>query len=201
MEDTTQNHLEKQDRLLSYGMYCHYIKDIKHFEMMQTYFRIMTSSILLGCFVAMGFIFSSAGTHIPFERSLAQIFISLIGIGAMITLWRLDLIFYERLLTCNFYEALKLEEKHSFLPKVHHNILYKFEHYDKPSTIVYYYIGCISTLVLTSGLFTFYHFRLQSTLVKGAIVFAIMITLILFSLLLKTKTKKRIFLINKLMKT
>nr|NGX36714.1 hypothetical protein [Candidatus Anoxychlamydiales bacterium] len=38
---------EEKKKLIIYGMYCNFIKEVKHFDNIQTYFRILSSTILL----------------------------------------------------------------------------------------------------------------------------------------------------------
>lgn len=150
------NEEEKKKKLIVYGMYSNFIKEVKHFDKMQIYFRILTSTVLLGSFAAIGFIFSIAKLVVPFERSFSACLVSLIGITAIFTLWYVDLKFYEKLLVSNFAEAFRLEKEYAWLPKVHHNMLFASNKKDHPTNIANFYIGGISTLLITIGFAVFY---------------------------------------------
>src|SRR3972149_5438965 len=102
---------EKQDILIKYGMYCNFIKEIKHFDNLQTQFRLIASTVLLGSIAAVGFLFSIDSLKVPFERSYAALIVAAMGISSLYTLWRVDLKFYEKLLASNFAEAYRLEKE------------------------------------------------------------------------------------------
>ena len=183
---------EDKKKLITYGMYCNFIKEIKHFDNMQTYFRILSSTILLGSIAALGFLFSIQTFQIAFQRIFSSCVILLIGISTLFSLWHIDLKFYERLLVSNFAEAFRLENENDWIPKVHHNMLFGVSKKDHPSNVAYYYIGCILTLTLTGGLmigydFYFHHNFLVSTIVTLVITVIFMIA---FHVIIKKRTKK-----------
>lgn len=189
---------ERKKRLITYGMYCNFIKEVKHFDNMQTHFRILASTILLGSFAAIGFLFSIENLKIPFERPYAAVIVSLIGISSLLTLWHVDLKFYERLLVSNFAEAYRLEKENNWLPKVHHNMLFDTHKKDHPSNIAYYYIGCVVTLIMTIGLsisYDFYFIHKHVVLAFINLLLAFFLSLFFF-FYIKKKTKKISDLLN-----
>ncbi len=182
---------DKDNKLLIYGMYSNFIKEIMHFDNMQTYFRILTSTVLLGSFAAIGFIFSVAKLTIPFERSFAASVIAVIGVTTLCTLWFVDLRFYERLLVSNFAEAYRLEKENQWLPKVHHNMLYAVHKKDHPTNIANYYIGGISILMITIGLavfYDFYYIHNERIYGIGSFILSLIIVLI-FYVMIRKRTK------------
>jgi drug/metabolite transporter (DMT)-like permease len=185
---------EKEDKkkLIIYGMYTNYIKEIKHFDNIQTYFRILTSTILLATLAAIGFLFSIQKLDFPFERSIAAILLSVIGLASIFTLWHIDLKFYQRLLISNFAEAFRLEKENKWIPKVHHNMLFSSHKKDHPSNIAYYYIGCISSLILTISITIGYNlYAEQIKYIYSVFVIFIAICLItFFYFYIKIKTRK-----------
>ncbi len=179
-------------KLITYGMYCNHIKEIQHFDVMQTFFRVLTSTLLLASFAAIGFIFSLAQTHILFGRLFIVIMIGFIGISSFFTLWYLDLVFYERLLVSHFAEAFRLEKEHEWLPKVQHNMLFSVHKQDHPSNIVYYYIGCVLSLIITIGLVVSANFYYIHDLPMNSLytIIATVSLMILSVWFLKKKTKR-----------
>jgi hypothetical protein len=184
-----RNKKKLEDRLLVYGSYTNFIQNIKHFDILQTSFRIMTSSALLATFAAIGFILSAENKNLPFNGLIAVILICLFGLLAIVTLWHLDLILYERLLISNFAEALRLENKHTWLPKVHHNMLHGHSKQDKPANVVLYYIGCGSSLILTAGAALACLLKNSGISTMLTIVFSTIFFAILYFLFLKKSTK------------
>ena len=183
---------EDKKKLITYGMYCNFIKEIKHFDNLQTYFRILSSTILLGSIAALGFLFSIENFQITLQRIFSSFIILLIGISTLFSLWHIDLKFYERLLVSNFAEAFRLENENDWLPKVHHNMLFGVSKKDHPSNVAYYYSGCILTLTLTGGLMISCDFYFHHNFLVFAIATLILtaIVMIIFHVIIKKRTKK-----------
>ncbi|NGX56376.1 MAG: hypothetical protein K1060chlam5_00614 [Candidatus Anoxychlamydiales bacterium] len=185
---------EKEDKkkLIAYGMYCNYIKEIKHFDTIQTYFRILTSTILLASFAAVGFLFSIPKLDIPFERSISAILVSVIGIASIFTLWHIDLKFYQRLLMSNFAEAYRLEKENSWIPKVHRNMLFATHKKDHPSNIANYYIGCLFSITITIGFAISYNlYAIQKKTIYSIVSIVVaLILMAIFCFYIKKKTFK-----------
>ncbi|NGX56752.1 MAG: hypothetical protein K1060chlam5_00998 [Candidatus Anoxychlamydiales bacterium] len=178
--------------LIRYGMYCNFIKEIKHFDIMQTFFRLISSTILLSSIAAIGFIYSFKTFSFPFQRTAATLMISIIGISTLITIWFVDLKFYEKILVSNFAEAFRMEKDFDFLPKVHHNMLFSVHKKDHPSNVAFYYIGCINTIILTIGCIMSYDFySVHKIPIVSITILVIMLTLLfLISFIIKKKTNK-----------
>lgn len=189
-----------KEKLISYGMYCNFIRDIKHYESIQTNFRLLASTILLGSLAAIGFIFSTKIGRLPYERIISVIIIKAISIITMIIFWNIDLKFYEKQLISHFAEVYRLESEYDYLPKVHHNMLHGVHKKDRPSNIVYYYIGCIFSIIITTALVvSLDFFQLHNKPVFGLIFIAnslILMSIIFF--ILKRKTKKIITLLHEI---
>jgi len=183
---------ENKKKLITYGMYCNFIKEVQHFDNLQTHFRLLSSTILLGSIAAIGFLFSLENLNIPLGKSFVALLVAFIGITSLLTLWYVDLKFYERLLVSNFAEAYRLENENDWLPKVHHNMLFASHKKDHPSNIAFYYIGCIETLTLTIGLTITYDLYLVHKHMFWAI-FVLVLTFVLgviFYVFIKRKTQK-----------
>jgi hypothetical protein len=174
--------------LIIFGIYCNFIESIKHFDHLQTNFRIMASTALLATFAAIGFIFSAQNKILPTDVLFSAILICLIGLSAIITLWHLDLVFYERLYISSFSELFDLECKHHWLPQVHHNILDGQKTQEKAANVIYYYIGCGGSLILTTGITVSYLLRQEPLLIILLGPIATMAALTFYVIYLKTKT-------------
>ena len=183
---------ENKKKLITYGMYCNFIKEVQHFDNLQTHFRLLSSTILLGSIAAIGFLFSLETLTIPLGKSFVALLVSFIGITSLLTLWYVDLKLYERLLVSNFAEAYRLEKENDWLPKVHHNMLFASHKKDHPSNLAYYYIGCVETLILTIGLtITYDLYIVHKHTIWAVIALAFTFVLgIIFYLIIKRKTQK-----------
>lgn len=93
----------------------------RHFNDLQSKYRVMASTWLLAAFAGIGFVFSrTLNTTIPEELIAAGIATaSAIGISLI---WILDLLVYHRLLAAAFAEGYELEQQHSWLPCIHTNM-------------------------------------------------------------------------------
>ncbi len=191
---------EGKKKLIIYGMYCNYIKEIKHFDNLQTRFRILGSTVLLGTIAAIGFLFSLQQLDLPYRRTLAASFVSIIGIVGLLTLWRVDLKYYERLLVSNFAEIFRLEAENDWLPRPHHNMLFGKHKQDHPSNVAFYYIGGVCTITLTIGLTITYDFYDVHHLPIFAFISGFMTIALMgfFYFFIKKKTKKRSNLLKEL---
>lgn len=177
------NFKKSKNNLLAYGVYTKHIEAIKHYDGIQTKFRSLTSTLLLGIFAATGFLFTFQDQILPVHIIAVVACLCLLGIGAVTIFCLLDLVFQERLIIANFIEALKLEEKYKWLEPIHHNMIHKGVHFSSPSKKVIFYIGC--------GLFLFFLFSLSlyyyvKSFNNPYLLFIPFLFLIIFSLLYST---------------
>lgn len=179
---------KKNSPLIIYYVYTSCIQSIKHFDSIQTSIRLIASTILLATFVGIGFIFSAEHKILPVDAIFAVGLICTIGVLSITSLWHLDLIFYERLLISFFTEAYDMENRFAWLPKIHHNMLYGAWRQDKPKNIVFFYIGCGSTLIIAGGLTLTYLFLPYGLLAVIVTIISTIIILAIYSFLLKRKT-------------
>jgi hypothetical protein len=204
----------EENRLIVYGIYTNFIQNIKHFDTLQTFYRIMTSTILLATFVAIGFILSAENKNLSINNFLVVIFVCAVGWMAILSLWHLDLIFCERLYASSFIEALKLEKQNEWLPKVHHSMLYGVRgtfreilghshstKVDKQANVVIFYIGCTSSLIVIAGIASYFlclNCAINSTVYMTASILGTCLTLILNFFFLKKKTGNIVRVIRKM---
>lgn len=144
--------LSEEQKLLIYGVYSKLIEGIKHFDGIQTTYRVVSSTLLLAIIGAIGFLFSSMLTEFPINKLIGVIAICFSGIAGITALGFLDLIFQERLVVSNFIEALKFEKKYEWLPQVHHKMIHGGTHHGSPTKKSLYYIGCSSCLFMIATL-------------------------------------------------
>ena len=179
---------EEEKRLVIYGTYTNIIQSIKHFERLQTHYRIISSTMLLATFAAIGFILSSQVKLLPIDISIAIFFIGLLSLTALTSLWYLDLFLKERLLISHFVEAIKLEKKTDWLPKVHINILKNQNHKEAPSKKIVFYLGSGTTLILIMGISSLFFIGNRFFLEPFIISLLTLFSIIIYGSLLKKKT-------------
>jgi len=167
---------------------------------MQTFYRLMASTFLLGSFGAFGFLFSTQNKNLSYENIFPVLLICFAGMASIISLWHLDLIFCERLLISNFAEAFKLEQKYEWLPKVHHNMLDGIHSQDKPSNVTYFYIGSGSSLLLTTGIILVCSMPYHEIWTRAAVFSITLISIFILNKYIKQKTKKTKDLLNRIEK-
>jgi len=191
----------QDDRFLIYGVYSNIIEDIKHYDVIQTSLRMLTSTLLLAIYAAIGFLFSLSSSTLHFDNILGAIFISLLGVGLITVICILDLVFQERLLIANLAEALKLEEGHEWLPKIHQRMLHGGSYYAAPNRKVLFYIGCGSSLLLVSGLALCYFIEFENLVLTIATMVSTMFLILIYAYALLKITGKFENLIRKVVYT
>ncbi len=124
----------------------------RHFNGLESQYRLLSSTWLLSAFVGMGFILKTEAVF-PVDKwwlILAVCIVSSIGI---FMLWRIDLLVYHKLLHSAFMVGTSLESEHKFLPDVRSRMLASQGGADVTKTVVLFYSVCIS-LLLSVALFT-----------------------------------------------
>lgn len=189
---------KKESAVIVYYVYTSCIQSIKHFDSVQTSLRMIASTILLAFFVGIGFIFSSENRILLIDSIFNISLVGIVGILALGSVWHLDLIFYERLLISFFSEAFEMESRFTWLPRIHQAMLYGPSSQDKPKNIVFFYIGCGTTLILTAGLTLTYLLLPHGTLPMLLSILCTLILIPLYSYFLKKKTQSIEDLLTKL---
>lgn len=137
---------------IKYGIYTSAIEGIKHFDTVQTALRVFTSTLLLGIFAVLGFLFSSTGLELTERgRLVVTSCIALAGLLPITCICLIDLIFQERLLISNFLTAERCEAHNSLLPKIHSSMFIDGKHHGEPLKKVWFYIGCGWSLILVGS--------------------------------------------------
>ncbi len=107
-----------EERDLVWKIYAELGATERHFNGLQSHYRTLASTWLLAAFGGIGFVLT---TELSFVAVPAELAVALIGVAAaagLYLLWMLDLLVYHRLLDAAFIEALRLEERHAWLPQV-----------------------------------------------------------------------------------
>lgn len=121
----------------------------KHFNGLETQYRLLASTWLLACFGGIGFLLQSE-KKIVIEPWILTGFIGLIGSIGIYLLWIMDIKVYHKLLHCVFIEGIKLEQKHDWLPKMRTEMLISQETGEVTASTGLYYICSISILLVVS---------------------------------------------------
>lgn len=95
----------------------------RHFNEMQSRYRALASTWLLGSFAGIGFVVTQQDVLLPVDALIIAAGIGLVGAVGLIQLWNLDLVVYQRLLGSFYTEGYRLEEKFPMLPQVRHRML------------------------------------------------------------------------------
>ncbi len=80
----------------------------RHFNNLETQYRILASQWLLGAFAGIGFIFIS-DPKLSFDKLWLIVVICIISMVGIFQLWRMDIIIYQRLLHATFEVGIELE--------------------------------------------------------------------------------------------
>jgi hypothetical protein len=121
----------------------------RHFNNLETKYRILASQWLLGSFAGIGFVLTEK-TDLPFDSLWIAIGICLVSSVGIFQLWRMDLTIYQQLLRAAFFEGIKMENEFPFLPKIKHTMQASVKGGDVTKTLVYYYSGSISILLIVA---------------------------------------------------
>jgi len=136
-----QNSLEKMD-----DQYFHRVWGIvketyeseRHFNNLETQYRILASQWLLGAFAGIGFVFISK-PDLNFDKLWLVVGICVISCVGIFQLWRMDLTIYQRLLGAIFNAGIDLEEKFRFVPDIKHRMKMSVPNRNVTDVLFYYY--------------------------------------------------------------
>lgn len=132
----------KISNVLVYGIYSKLIWNIQNIDSRQTFFRLLTSSLLLGFYTIGGLLFTVDVTTYMGNKLIPVVVLSIFFLLLMSCIWYLDVIILERSLLCSLIEAHKLEIANTWLPDIHSEFV-KIGYQDyKISKKVYFYAIC-----------------------------------------------------------
>jgi hypothetical protein len=123
----------------------------RHFNALQSQYRTLASTWLLGTFAAMGFVMSEK-LMVSFPREVIVGAFAIAGTIGIYLLWTLDIMVYHRLLDVCFTEGLKIEKKYDWLPPVRTNMMKVHHNKGILSRVVWFYLACNAILILIAGI-------------------------------------------------
>ena len=88
----------------------------RHFNQMQTQYRTIASTWLLGTIAALGFVYSKE--NIPLSPDILAVSLCIVAAFGIVLLWILDILVYHELLVVNFTQAEDLEAEYTWLTQV-----------------------------------------------------------------------------------
>jgi hypothetical protein len=141
----------------------------RHFNNLETQYRILASQWLLGAFAAIGFVVVSNPT-LSFNKLWLVVAISIISGVGIFQLWRMDIIIYQRLLGAVFNEGIELEKKFDFLPKIKTRMKKSVPKENVTDVLFYYYyISIVFFAVVALGVSIY---LLNEKIVTGILIAA-----------------------------
>jgi hypothetical protein len=134
--------MTSEDRLGVYAQLEEHIDGIQHYDVLQSFLRKISITLLMGTFAAIGFLLSINPQILPFSSIAISIFICLFSLLMNIIISAIDLIFIERLLMSTFIDALRLEKENRWLFPIHSRMINSSrEHHGSLSKKVQFYVG------------------------------------------------------------
>lgn len=134
---------EITDEKLVWDIYKSLGEQCQHFNNLESTYRTLTSSWLLGAFAATGFIIKEV------DANAAWLVVGVCGAAAVgvFLLWLLDLMVYQRLLGATFTEQWNLEDQYSWLPRVAHGMMAAHRGKGVVPKLVWFYVSTYLLLV------------------------------------------------------
>lgn len=148
----------------------------RHFNQLQSTYRSLCSTWLLGVFAGIGFILSAERLPgVESFRALMVCGIALAGTVGIILLWTLDLLVYHKLLDAFFSEALKVERAFLFLPPFRSNMLRAHQNKGVLPKVVWFYAGSSTVTAILSvlGLVVWLHAISVSYAILGGVLLSV----------------------------
>ena len=108
----------QDDRQLVWDMIVEIGANERHFNQLQTFYRTLTSTWLLGLFAAAGFLLSKKESDLPVNPGAILALLGMIACVGITLLWLMDLRVYADLLRVFFDAGALLEKQHTWLPQV-----------------------------------------------------------------------------------
>ncbi len=181
---------EKEKNMIVYGVYVKLIDAIKHYSSIQLLIRSIVSTLFLGSFASIGYVYSIDTKVLPFRNEAGVLVLAFLALGVITALSVLDIIVQERMVIANMAEALKLEKTHSWIPKLFDQMLEKHTKYSFTRRLSYFYMGAGSSLIVSAGIaaesWTSFH-----GLVWHAICWAVAVALVSVYIYLFYKLSKK----------
>ncbi len=124
----------------------------RHFNNLQSVYRGIASTWLLGTFGAVGYLLFNKDSGQSEHHELLASLICLAGAFGVAMLWMLDLGVYHRLLVAVFEEGHELEKEFPWLPRFRTNMAVRPRQQEDPvlRKLGYYYLGTIGVVLIAA---------------------------------------------------
>jgi len=126
----------------------------RHFNTIQSNYRLLASTWTLACLGGIGFVLTSQGINIKIERQLICLGIALSGSLSILLLWLVDIHVYQQLLSMSYNEGRVMETVLPWLPQVRHQTRRTFKG-RLSRAISLYYVLMFSFLCVIAIVFIF----------------------------------------------
>jgi hypothetical protein len=187
MTDDNLNELSKSEILQIWQQLA---EQEKHFNSLETQYRLLASTWLLACFGGIGFLMQKENVLLVENKWLLIASIAFIGAFGVLLLWILDIRVYHKLLNCVFLQGVKLELQVPWLPGIRTDMMMSYETGDVASKTSLYYQSSVG-LLIAIGSFCGLHYLNYS--VKGFVVMAagLLITVVIIVYMHRSGFSKR----------
>jgi hypothetical protein len=182
---------KKEEPSLIYGAYFNFLREMRYYGEVQTGYRFIASSWLLASFAAMGFLLSRDDI-LPFPHILAVPIVCALGILGLHLLWYQDTFVNENYLGLNLDEAVKSENKYSWLPQLTHHFLILY----KGNLKVLFYIGSKSILYLIMGISLATYFSKINLIFTAASIVGCIVLAVISSIFMIRRSGKHLVLME-----
>jgi len=126
----------------------------RHFNTIQSHYRLLASTWTLACLGGIGFVLTSQGINIALEPELICFGIALSGSLSILILWLLDIHVYQQLLSMSYNEGRVMEAVLPWLPQVRHQTRRTFKG-RLVRAISFYYVSMFAFLCFIAIVFIF----------------------------------------------
>jgi hypothetical protein len=122
----------------------------RHFNQLQTFYRTLASTWLLGLFTAAGFLLSKKESDLPISPGAVLAFLGLIAGVGIVLLWLMDLKVYAGLLRAYFNAGVALEKQHAWLPPIRTIMLHDTRNLGPGPKVARFYLAGVVACIATS---------------------------------------------------
>ncbi len=122
----------------------------RHFNSIQSHYRILASTWLLALFAGVGFLLTADQRDLPVAAGYVIAALGALAAVGLVVLWILDLLVYQALLRAWFDAGVRLEHENPPLPQVRSRMLADTR--QRTPRLSISYCAMVSTAVLTSWL-------------------------------------------------
>lgn len=179
--------IDKDEDLIAFGYFAQIKNQKDHFYHMQFLYRSLASTWLLFFFAGAGFILSKhSGINLPINTLLAVSVLDILTVMAILLIWHIDIILYQKLWIACVIELTILEKNHTWLTQSNSNILRITAHNQFKFFQSYYYIAFIlilsSILTCSGGFYIYYLIGKTASIIT--IIFGVIVSILIPGLMI-----------------